>query len=145
MSDLASVNSDQRLYVIHSGYGYTCLGFDVAYDKAREAAEWAQVAAPNPALIGTEEGYLDYRRVMNDAAIYAAETGKRCPIELHPQLMGLEGRRVEVTYPEGRTERFNVGKSTGWMPIHLHIHNRRSRGGHAISPREIYTSVRVVR
>lgn len=54
--------------------------------------------------------------------------------DLTPQLIGLEGYRVEVEDPDdgpyrGLTRRFYVGRSTGWKPCHLEIHNRRSRGG----------------
>jgi hypothetical protein len=45
-----------------------------------------------------------------------------------------------VTTMEGETRRFIVGRSTGWRPCHLEIHNRRSTGGGAAS-RE-YKSVR---
>lgn len=48
---------------------------------------------------------------------------------LTPQLIGLEGWRVEVMTVEGNVRRFIVGKSTGWRPCHLEIHNRRSHGG----------------
>lgn len=48
---------------------------------------------------------------------------------LTPQLTGLEGWRIEVMTVEGKVRRFIVGKSNGWRPCHLEIHNRRSRGG----------------
>lgn len=48
---------------------------------------------------------------------------------LTPQLVGLEGCRVEVTDKEGRRRRFIVGKSTGWRPCHLEIKTKRSSGG----------------
>jgi hypothetical protein len=63
--------------------------------------------------------------------------------KLCPQLKGLEGARVEVMDHDGETRRFNVGRSTGWRPIHLEIHNRRCIGGHAAMPS--YRSVRVIR
>jgi hypothetical protein len=65
---------------------------------------------------------------------------------LTPQLIGLEGWRVEVmtapsSYSQGGTiKRFNVGRSTGWRPCHLEIFNRRAIGGHP-ADRE-YASVR---
>ncbi len=48
---------------------------------------------------------------------------------LSPQLIGLEGWRVEVTTEYGETRRFIVGRSTGWIPIHLEIPRRDSTGG----------------
>ena len=48
---------------------------------------------------------------------------------LSPQLLGLEGWRVEVEATYGEMRRFIVGKSTGWRPCHLEIATRRSSGG----------------
>lgn len=63
---------------------------------------------------------------------------------LTPQLIGLEGWRVEVMCREGgKPWRFIVGKSTGWRPCHLEIKTTRSMGG---SPaRDRYHSVRKIR
>lgn len=49
--------------------------------------------------------------------------------DLSPQLVGLEGYRVSVLDMDGTERRFIVGRSTGWRPCHLELHNRRSRGG----------------
>lgn len=55
--------------------------------------------------------------------------------DLTPQLIGLEGWRVEVLAPDRSTvsgfkpRRFIVGRSTGWKPCHLEISTRRSFGG----------------
>ncbi len=38
---------------------------------------------------------------------------------LTPQLLDLEGWRVEVDTMAGETRRFYVGRSTGWRPCHL--------------------------
>lgn len=59
---------------------------------------------------------------------------------LSPQLVGLEGHRVEAKTTYGETRRFIVGKSTGWVPIHLELANRRSSGGGGAERN--YTSVR---
>lgn len=49
---------------------------------------------------------------------------------LTPQLVGLEGWRVEVvTEMTGEKRRFIVGLSTGWRPCHIELSNRASRGG----------------
>lgn len=60
---------------------------------------------------------------------------------LTPQLIGLEGWRVEVTLRDGgKPYRFIVGRSTGWRPCHLEIERRTSRDG---SPaRDRYHTVR---
>ena len=59
---------------------------------------------------------------------------------LTQQLIGLEGWRVEVVTHYDETRRFIVGKSTGWVPCHLEIKNRRSLGGMAAE--RSYKSVR---
>lgn len=61
---------------------------------------------------------------------------------LSPQLKGLEGWRVEVvtTYDEKR--RFIVGRSSGWVPCHIEMKLRTSRGGP--SAERNYKSVRAV-
>lgn len=48
---------------------------------------------------------------------------------LSPQLVGLEGYRVEVVDRHGETRRFYVGRSTGWKPCHLEVKLRTSTGG----------------
>ena len=48
---------------------------------------------------------------------------------LVPELIGLEGWRIEARYPDGATERFYVGRSTGWMPCHIAVKTRRSCDG----------------
>jgi hypothetical protein len=92
----------------------------------REALEaLAQLSnAPSPSV-----AYYDYYKALCDVGgAYCERTGKRCPIELTPQLIGYEGKRVEVTYTDGTKERFKVGRSTGWMPCHLAIQGKDSGG-----------------
>lgn len=50
---------------------------------------------------------------------------------LSPQLVGLEGWRVEVVTTYDKTRRFIVGRSTGWKPCHLEISRRNAYGGPA--------------
>lgn len=61
--------------------------------------------------------------------------------ELTPQLIGLEGHRVEVTV-NARPRRFVVGKSTGWRPCHLELARVTSRGGEPAA--KAYESVRSI-
>lgn len=49
-----------------------------------------------------------------------------------------------MTRTDSSKVRFWVGKSTGWIPFHLAMHNRRSGGGTAISHDDDIVSVRVV-
>ena len=62
---------------------------------------------------------------------------------LTPQLIGLEGKRVEVIDSYGETRRFWVGRSAGWIPCHTEIKRRTSTGGFPAS--RTYKSIRVVR
>lgn len=54
---------------------------------------------------------------------------------LSPQLIGLEGWRVEVDDNYGNTRRFYVSRSTGWIPCHIEASRRRSSGGPAADKR----------
>lgn len=80
---------------------------------------------------------------MTLGAGYSSKSGKRCPALLDTALMGLEGKRVEVVDKHGDRRRFIVGKSTGWLPIHLEIKTRRSTGGMGTYGQP-FQSVRVV-
>jgi hypothetical protein len=63
---------------------------------------------------------------------------------LTPQLVGLEGCRVEVmSIMTGEKHRFWVGRSSGWQPCHIALKLRTSRGG--LSCDREYKAVRVVR
>ena len=59
---------------------------------------------------------------------------------LSPQLVGLEGWRVEVTTEHGETRRFIVGRSTGWRPCHIEVSRRSAHGGG--SAEKQYSSVK---
>ena len=130
MTDLHSINAEQRLYVLNCGKGYSCLGFDVAERWRAGYLKWLNMPC-EPVEIGTEDAYNAYCAASVLVAEYSRRTGEKCPTQLTPQLVGLEGKRVEVTTPSGEKSRFWVGKSTGWVPIHLEIKTRRSYGGAA--------------
>lgn len=78
-----------------------------------------------------------------DAMTPAQRDVMRTDQNLTTQLIGLEGDRVEVVSVDGETYRFWVGRSTGWAPCHLEIHNARSLGGGCAAHE--YKSVRVIR
>ena len=61
---------------------------------------------------------------------------------LTPQLVGLEGCRVEVVDKFGERRRFIVGRSTGWVPCHIEVKRCDSSGGGAAD--KTYKSVRVI-
>jgi len=127
--ELVKVNEAQRLYVIRAGKNsLSCYGFDVAERKGSAVAAW--LGEDWPALpIGTAEHFTAFDAVMARGAEHNARAGQRCNAELVPELIGLEGSRVEVIFPGGEKTRFQVGKSTGWIPCHLGIARRDSSGG----------------
>ncbi len=148
-----TINESQGLYVIPdlSG-GYSCLGFDVAFRKAQAVYDWIIASAkvmemkvdlqpPNSELRGKLEGYEDHKRIMDAGAMYHSQTRARCPAELHPRLIGLEGHKVEVTLADGIKKKFRVGKSTGWFPTHLYIEGNQA-GGEAIFHDEVFLSLK---
>lgn len=85
-------------------------------------------------------------RYSGDMYCYQHETREQFKIqklsELTPQLIGLEGYRVEVITDYDEKRRFIVGRSTGWRPIHLEISRRTALGGPAAEKH--YKSVTVL-
>lgn len=128
MKKRVTVNKEQRLFVIPCGEGYTCLGFDVCRKRATQLAE--ELPAPLPKeRIDSIKAYHEYRALCALAEKRHRETGWRSRAELTPWLIGLEGRHVEVITEEDEPVRFRVGKSTGWMPCHLQMDERRFVNG----------------
>lgn len=146
-----TLNEEQRLYVIPCGDGYTCLGFDVCEKRAvalaRELAALGE-PIPQPEPVGTLGRYQQYRDFCDRALAHNRATGWRSKSELTPELVGYEGKQVEVRHRWGKDKpievvRFIVGKSTGWIPCHLELETKRSTGGGAVCLGEIL-SVRAV-
>jgi len=145
------LNEDQRLYVIPCGDGYTGLGFDVCEKRtvalARELAALGE-SIPQPEPVGTLARYQQYKGLVDVAFAHNRAIGWRSKSELTPELVGYEGKRVEVRHRWGADKsvevvRFIVGKSVGWIPVHLEIKTKRSTGGGAVCLGEIL-SVRTV-
>lgn len=63
--------------------------------------------------------------------------------QLCAELVGFEGCRVSATH-YGERIHFKIGKSTGWRPIHIRLHNARSHGGEGIM-RGTLSNVQVTR
>ncbi len=154
-----TIDEERELYVIPAPGGYSCLGFDVLIRRTREVADWLREhgcktpetrrvspVSPelSPDLRGTLQAYGIYLETMRQGEAFNRETGKRCNAALTPQLIGMEGKRVEVVDRHGETRRFWVGKSTGWFPVHLEIARRDSSGGGAVTGAP-FQSVRIVR
>jgi len=142
------INAEQELYVIPCGDGYSCLGFEVLISRYNAIAAWLrreglQQDELPPDARGSMRAYTAYRTLLDRAGGYCRRNKLRCPAELTPQLTGLEGKRVEVVDRHGERRRFIVGKSTGWLPIHLEIARRNSSGGPAVTGAP-FQSVRIV-
>lgn len=152
MEQTVSINTEQELYVIDVGPGYTCQGFDNVLDEIERIVielvgrgalpdtyldnELAKVKAER----GTMQAWDTLQNLRDRLKQVCDEQGERAVAGLSPQLTGLEGHRVEAITTYGETRRFIVGKSTGWMPCHLEVARRDSSGGGA-AERE-YTEVR---
>lgn len=128
------VNVEQGLYVIDCGAGYSCLGFQVCLDRiARLAKELGEEVSPGPP--GDIGNYTLLEDLQEKAYKIHRNTGRRFECELTPQLKGLEHRLVEVEDEFGEVRKFRVGRSTGWIPVHLEIGKLSDSGGVAASRR----------
>lgn len=136
-----TINEEQRLYVIPCAGGYSCLGFDVAFERATRYASELNSIAPDKKDIGTLAGYEFYKALVRLAEAEYKANGRKLKADLSPQLIGLEGKRVECERLDGEIIRFQVGKSTGWIPVHLELMPGEDGGGAA--DRE-YKSVQVL-
>lgn len=136
-----TVNREQKLYVISNGVGYSTLGFDVAMNRAVAMVKWLNDET-KLARHGSKKLYAQYCKLSKLVIDKCKETHTQCNVELSKQLIGLEGRRVEVVTTYGETRRFIVGKSTGFIPVHLEIKTKISIGG--MPAEKIYKSVRVI-
>lgn len=151
-----TINEDQQLYVIHHGTGVSCWGFDVVLDRIKRMAielagrgvlpaEYMEVddiealAAGDMAAVrqllperGSMRAYDTMQLLTERLESVCKEQHDRAVFDLSPQLMGLEGWRVEVVdKPGDKPRRFIVGRSTGWAPCHLEISRRTANGGGA--------------
>lgn len=55
-----TLNQDQRLFMLDSGDGFSCLGFDVVFKRLRQYAEMLGLAEPKYAEIGTKNQLEQY-------------------------------------------------------------------------------------
>lgn len=142
--ELHSINRERRLYVIMEGGGVTAIGFEIAYDRAVKVAKWCGSPLPDANNVGTEEGFKEYAATMSLGRLHYQATKQRCDADLTPQLIGHEGKRVEVIDKDDNKRRFWVGKSTGWFPVHIEIVRVNAKSGDPVSGAP-FKSVTVVR
>lgn len=140
------------VYVIKNDGGTSCLGFDVTLDRLeRYALDLFQNVEQVDELMARmkpqrgEMVVYDRMRELQSALIERSQaTGEKPLADLTPQLIGLEGCRVEVEDKngDGTTRRFIVGRSTGPIPCHLEISRTSAVGGYPA--RREYERVRIV-
>lgn len=140
---LKGINAEQKLFLIHCGNGFTTLGFDRCLELTTKlAGEFTALCTTYPEVFakaspfmfayGTEKAYAEYERLCKIGRELNEKTRWRSQAELTPQLIGLEGYRVEVVDCYGDKRKFQVGKSTGWMPCHIELKTSRSHDGPAV-------------
>ena len=144
MRELERIDRARRLYVLREGHGYSCRGFDIAHAEAARVAAWLGIPGPS-ARPGTRKAFGEWGGILDAARARHDMTGERCPTEMCPALTGLEGWRVVARRPDGSTDRFIVGRSTGWAPIHLRIAKRNSSGGLGIGHDDFVSAMRIER
>lgn len=139
-----TTNKEQSLYVIPAEGGFTCLGFDVCLERIKKYAGDLGLDIDQANIErGSIAAYQYYRSLVKAIADRFNKTGKRCNTDLTPQLIGLEGKRIEVVDCYDEKRRFWVGKSTGWIPIHLEIEKRSDDGGGGVTGTP-FKSIRVL-
>lgn len=139
-----TTNQEQGLYVIPEGKGFTCLGFDRCLELIKAyAADLGLEVDPANTERGSMAAYQYWQLLGKAICERHNATGQRSNAELTPQLIGLEGKRVEVVDCYGETRRFWVGKSIGVIPIHLEVDRRDSTGGGGVTGAP-FKSVRVI-
>lgn len=136
-------NTERQLFVIQSDKYTSCYGFDNCDSIVKALVAELGLTDYRIARKGSLKQYKQYRELSDMVKAKYNTSRFRSSANLTPQLVGLEGRRVEVVTTYGETRRFQVGKSTGWIPCHLEIHNSRSSGGGSAEQR--YQSVRIIR
>lgn len=157
-----TLNEDQKRYVIPSGDGYSCLGFDVAFKKATALAE--RIAAKRPDLAeqaldqmpdaadwGTMAVYNAYKNLIGLLSREKIDLGTWFDPDTHPEVKRqLElamkgGYRLRIEYGDrdtgqawsDRPEAGTISRSMGPMKVPLLIRRAGSYGGDAISDASI--------
>lgn len=109
--------------------------------QSNRVADWMDVEAPVAAL-GTEEHFEQCAELVRRGQVYANASRKCCPGNLSPQLIGLEGCRVEVTTDDGEERCFWVAKTPDGCRVTSKFHAR-IRHGHPAQAH--YKSVQTIR
>ena len=126
------VNTEQKLYVIESGNGYSCWGFKVLFNKVnRLALEYNRVDL-RVKYLGTKKVYTNYLKLLKIAEKRFKTENYKSKSDLIPEFIGKEGKRVEVVTSYNEKQRYIIGKSSGFIPCHLEIKKGNSIGGGSV-------------
>lgn len=156
MSEI-TLNEEQKLYVIPTGSGYSCLGFDVAFNQATaladaiaarrpDLAEQALEQKPDPADWGTMSVYNGYRNLTGMLSREKIELGTWFDPDTHPEVkrqleLAIKGRyRLRIEYGDRETGQAlgdrpmggRISRSMGPMKVPLLIRRAGSYGGESI-------------
>jgi len=146
-----TVNHDQRLFVFPSGPGFSCLGFDVCYERARQYASLLgrPDLEPVPEGIGTVDQYQHYlalEKLMVGAnrqeTLYDPRTPEPVCRILDSYLRSRARLRLFLGDEETGRDWLEendvigtIGRSMGPIRIPLLIANSRNSGGGALLSR----------
>lgn len=130
IEDNVGIDPNAEMYVISHPVGVTTMSWANVKNRTERLALNLVMEDYRPPTTGTREAY-DAMKVLEAALkLRYDRTGEKAVAYLSMQLVGLEGYRVEAVDEEGDApRRFIVGKSTGWIPVHLEIRTTRSTGG----------------
>ncbi|WP_018949006.1 hypothetical protein [Thioalkalivibrio sp. ALMg11] len=151
-----TTNDTQRLFVIPAGTGYSCLGFDVCYERARELASALGQPAPRPEERGTIEQYMEYQALVDQARNHDLgtwfEPGTPDGVKTALESARKRGVRVRLFLGDSTTGRDwieewdvmgTVSRSLGPLKTPILIANSRSYGGGAILTRHVVRIVEI--
>jgi hypothetical protein len=144
-----SINQEQRLFVIPSGAGYSCFGFDNCFQEARALAKIMGLADQMPAKaeIGTLKQYEQHRSLLGQ---FSGHPGSRLTwfnpetpeaVRVVLERARLQHSRLRLFFGDTNTGRDwlneygvvgTIGRSMGITKIPLLISNSRSSGGLAV-------------
>jgi hypothetical protein len=142
-----TINASQRLFVLPSGRGLSCLGFDVTFKRLRQFAELLGLATPKEADIGTLAQYHQYEEaqrayIATKPTATLFEPGTPLKVQALLESYRQAGDRVRLFFGDTETGRDwleeydvlgTVGRSMGPLRVPLLIARARDNGGGAIS------------
>lgn len=137
-----TLNHEQRLFVIPTGDGYSCLGFNRCFDETSQLAERLGEPPPREDQRGKIEQYLKYQDLLSKAREIALGTWfhRNTPKAISDILESARksGSRLRLFYGDTQTGRDwleehdvigTIGRSTGALKVPLLIASSRSMGG----------------